>query len=121
MAADLITATPKSFRNRKTILENNISLDKELVPVGLTDPLQICSHSPECPWTKVNRGTTLATDVSYSDPSRKGSKRHMFLTVPNFLCCQKAVLAGDLVAGEKTLRGGCASSRLDHVYPRFDL
>ena len=36
----------------------------------------------------------------------------------DFLAAGEAALAADLITAWKTLRGGCASSRLDHGFPR---
>ncbi len=48
----------------------------------------------------------------------KGPKRQFFLSFFHiFLAGGEAALAADLITAWKTLRGGCASSRLDHGFP----
>ena len=60
----------------------------------------------------------LGEGYSYRNPYIKGPKRQFFLNfLMIFLAPGEAALAADLITAWKTLRGGCASSRLDHGFP----
>ena len=52
--------------------------------------------------------------TSYRNPYRNG--KCSFVFVDDCLAIGEAALAADWIAAWKTLRGGCASSRLDHGF-----